>query len=162
MKNFGILICLSLCLTSFFIFEGVVFGNDVDSALQALKDPSSQINRHAAYELGESKDVRAVPALIECLDHEDIHLRRIAARALGKIGSPEAVMPLVEVLCRSNQPQQVQIAAISALGCIGDPRAGRTLEHMAEHEDGILQKQAAKNLARLKNEIQVSKLVTAN
>jgi HEAT repeat protein len=46
--------------------------------------------------LGEIKDARAVPYLVEALDDKDDFVRFFAAEALGKIGDPSAVEPLME------------------------------------------------------------------
>ena len=152
-----------LLLVSFFSAQGnLAIANEKHRNGMNQKDASLQIRRHAAYKLGEVRDLSAVPTLVAYLQDDDMHLRRIAARALGKIGSPEAVMPLIEVLCRPDQHRQVQLAAICSLGRIGDPRASRTLEHMAEHEAGAIRQRAAENYCRLHHAIKVSRLVTMN
>ena len=64
--------------------------------------------------LGEIRDHRAYPALIELLRTGALYERRSAARALGRIGDETAVPALLKVLDED---------AVSALGWIGDPRA---------------------------------------
>ncbi|HNW35786.1 MAG TPA: HEAT repeat domain-containing protein, partial [Candidatus Ozemobacteraceae bacterium] len=57
--------------------------------------------------------------LIGFLHHQDAHIREEAARALGSIGDPEAVVPLVDALSR--QPRDESLSG--ALAEIGDPSA---------------------------------------
>ena len=158
MKPIKIMICLWVGVTLIFSLGGVVLGNDgLAITPQDLKELSVQARRLTVYELGEQKDPRAIPVLISSLEDNDAHVRRIAARALGKSGSPEGVLPLLDLLCQADQPFHVQSTAVWALGRIGDPRAGRVLEHMAEHERGILRQQARESLARLKVQIRMGK-----
>jgi HEAT repeat protein len=66
-----------------------------------LKDESWSIRQHAAWMLGEIRDVRAVEALVMCLDDPDFHVCSSAKDALVKIGKP-AVDPLVACLKAGN------------------------------------------------------------
>ncbi len=64
---------------------------------------------------------RAVPELIELLEHPDWRTRQIAAGALGLLKARNAVQPLINAL---NDPDDlVRQAAAGALGEIGDPAA---------------------------------------
>lgn len=67
------------------------------------------------------------------LGDEDELIRLDAARALGKIGSPEAVAPLTERL-KDGDPYVRSFAAL-ALGMIGAPEAvGPLLETLGDEE----------------------------
>lgn len=85
---------------------------------------------YAAWWLGRFrvKDPRAIQALIMALeDSQDrapdggYPLRRNAARALGKLGDPQAVEPLIQ--CLSFPDYYVREAAAQALEMLLDPRA---------------------------------------
>jgi HEAT repeat protein len=52
--------------------------------------------------------------------------------ALGKIGSPEAVPRLIELL--TSPEEGFRRTAATALGAIGDPRAVPALEEAAQHD----------------------------
>ena len=78
----------------------------------------------------DSGDSRHVPELIAALEDENGNVRRLAASALGKIGDPRAVEPLLTLLASESKPQ-VRQYAIKALGKIGDPKARAALERIA-------------------------------
>jgi len=120
-----------------------------EPVLVVLRQGDPCVRGFAAYALGEVKCHQAVDDLIVLLKSDNMHLRHIAAGALGKIGDAKAVMPLIEVLCRENEAVVVQSAAASALGRLGDPRAGRILHYLAYTEDGMLKRKAYTALTRL-------------
>ena len=62
--------------------------------LGALNDDSWEVQSHAVWVLKELGDDRAVPALINLLNHE----RSDAAEALGKLGDKSAVPHLIKIL----------------------------------------------------------------
>jgi len=82
--------------------------------------------------LGESGSPEAVPELVEALRHSDGNVRRLAASALGKIGDPQAVEPLLALLAAETKPQ-VRQYAIKALGRLRDLRATTMLEQIASN-----------------------------
>jgi hypothetical protein len=75
--------------------------------------------------LGLCRASVAVPMLIATLNHSEAELRVNAARALGLIGSAQALAALGERL--ADPAWQVRAAAAQALGLIGDARAVPTL-----------------------------------
>jgi len=62
------------------------------------------------------------PDLIRLLDDSEARVRRRAAIAVGRVGLPEGVPPLVRLLQTDPDPEVRQMAAF-ALGLIGDPSA---------------------------------------
>jgi epoxyqueuosine reductase len=74
--------------------------------------------RNVAIALGNSGDPRAVPALVEALDHPEPLVRGHAAWALSRLGRPAAVTPLRGRLVREEQEEvREEIrGAISELG----------------------------------------------
>jgi HEAT repeat protein len=69
----------------------------VPALSQALKDEDWEVRENAAEALGNIKDRRAVPALIEALNDEHSGARYLAERALVLIGKP-AVPALKEAM----------------------------------------------------------------
>jgi HEAT repeat protein len=65
----------------------------------------------------------AVPLLVDCLGDGDWLVRRQAAEALGPIGDPVAVEPLIEVVADRDGEWGVRTAAARSLGLLGDARA---------------------------------------
>lgn len=84
--------------------------------------------------LGERGSPDDVSELIAALEHSSGNVRRLAASALGKIGDPRAVEPLLTLLADEMKPQ-VRQYIIKALGKIGDPRARPILERIAASPD---------------------------
>ncbi len=76
----------------------------------------------AADLLGRARDVTAVHALIGLLTDPDDEVRAVAARALGRIGSPRAVGPLLAGLGRHHRALPVTVVA-QALLHVGAPGA---------------------------------------
>src|SRR5207302_1084566 len=72
--------------------------------------------------LGSIGSKQAVPRLLELLSTRDEALASEAILALGRIGDPAAVQPVLEKL-RSTQNLAVQKCAVEALGRMGDDTA---------------------------------------
>ena len=121
---------------------------DLTTILALLGHKNHRVASAAAYALGETRNSKAVPALIAALNSDRAHMRRIAAHALGKIGDPRAVLPLIEVLGDKAQPLAVQTSVVMSLGKIGDPKAEWILNELNHSARKWLQQAA--NLALLK------------
>jgi len=83
------------------------------STPQELKSSNKEARRRAVEKLGESKDPRAVEALIAALKDEDTYVSWKAAKALGEIGDGRAIEPLVAMLMEG--PAERREAAVRAL-----------------------------------------------
>ncbi len=88
--------------------------------LQQLRSLEWKVRSQAAEKLGESKDPRAVEALVKALKDKDRNVREAAAGSLGRIGDASAVDALLEAL--KDYDQCVRRAAADALGMIRDER----------------------------------------
>jgi hypothetical protein len=100
-------------------------------AVSVGNDRASQV--HA---WGESGSLEHVPELVAALTDSDGNVRRLAASALGKLRTSDAVEPLCVLLDHEPGPQ-VRQYAIKALRAIGDQRARATLERIAASADEI-------------------------
>lgn len=98
--------------------EGLPIENPFDYVAHDLAGMTARELAHAIWQLGGRADPAAVPFIIPCLQHTDGNVRRMAASALGKIGSVAAVPALIDAL-QDAKPQVRQYAA-KALGVIGD------------------------------------------
>ncbi len=105
--------------------------------LQQKEDTS--LRYYAAWWLGRFRirDAEAIEALLEALQDESHRaadggypLRRNAAKALGKLGNPIAVLPLIESL--SSGDYYVRESAAQSLEMLRDPRAIRPLLQLLE------------------------------
>lgn len=85
---------------------------------RALADKDSSVRLSAVQGLAALGEA-ALPLLIDALDHEDRHVRREAAGALGELGA--TAEPAVPALIRAIEDDDRKLAAraIRALGCIG-------------------------------------------
>jgi len=92
---------------------------------------------------------RDVDGLVRALAPEnDYDVREAAADALGEIGDPRAVEPLIAAL--GDPDGDVREAAAEALGTIGDPRAVGPLTAALKDPSGGVRQEAEKALARLR------------
>ena len=92
--------------------------------LVAADDPVAAVRRavQAAFDqLSGSAEIRAGSSLIEALEHELIHVRQLAAEAIGIYGGSSAVPALIEAL--HDTDVGVRVSAVEALGLLGDSRS---------------------------------------
>jgi HEAT repeat protein len=94
----------------------------VDALLGIITNPDPDVRKFAIDILGDIKDTRATPALIERLHDGDENVRVASAEALGKLRDPSAVDALLVCLTKYDQGW-LDYAAAEALGKIGDERA---------------------------------------
>ncbi|MCF6745006.1 HEAT repeat domain-containing protein [Blastococcus sp. KM273128] len=127
------------------------------AALPALRDALTASRGNArelvAELLGVHGDASATAALEGLLRDaaEDLPVRRAAATALGRIGSPTSTEPLVAAL--TNSPDhRLQRAAAEALGRVGDPVATVPLLAGLAAPDVAVRSVCADALARLGGE----------
>ncbi len=127
-------------------------GNRAFSILEELlQDPQFEVRGAAIEALGVPKNDEAVAPLLKLIGSENNPtLLEKTSYALGVIGSEKAVPGLLEVLSSSNE--NVQWAAISSLGKIGDPRATEYIRPLLSPDHSLyLRKIAITTLGRLKD-----------
>jgi len=78
--------------------------------------------------LGEIKDKRAVPVIIDAANENRMTMKYSAARALGNIGDKRAAPVLIKLL--NDKEWQVRLYATEALGKIGDISGARPLANL--------------------------------
>ncbi|HET6440629.1 MAG TPA: HEAT repeat domain-containing protein [Anaeromyxobacter sp.] len=101
--------------------------------LEVLKQ-APKARAEAAVVLGEIGDATAIPAMVGAIDpatrdRDAFEANRRLATALGAMRAREAV-PVLEKLCASGDGYS-QVAAVDALGLLGDPAAVDTLAGIA-------------------------------
>lgn len=65
--------------------------------------------------MGQIGDERAVNILIKALKDEDIYVKMAAIEALGKIGDPKAIIPLLELKDSDYEVNKKIMDAVSKL-----------------------------------------------
>ena len=98
-----------------------------------------------------------VESLIQALNDKDRDVRMKAAQALGNIGDPRAVEPLIQALGYDDfgdwdereKDNDFQIKAVEALGKIGDARAIKPLMEAIKLEDWEVRGEISKTFAKI-------------
>ena len=105
-----------------------------DILWRALSHPSLEVRRHIAEVLGDIRDPRNTPSLLERLNDpaESTNVRHAAAQSLGKLGD-QAVTPAL-VAAAEQGDFWVRYAAVEALGRIGDPAAVESLLRLMQDD----------------------------
>ena len=108
--------------------------------LQTMNDPSPDVRLTAAHAIADSRNPRAVPWLIEALDHEqEPEVQAAIYSALGRAPTEDGVARLVRaaeaggLLVR--RPAALRLRAIEALSEAGTPSARRALEDLLQDRD---------------------------
>ena len=111
----------------------------------------SKTRQRCAATLGQIGDERAVGVLIKLLNEIDVSVRKVAVWALGEIGSPEVVTPLLNLVERETDTR-ILANAIASLGQLGDlnvlPILLRFTEDTGENSLASTAYAAIKTLAR--------------
>lgn len=124
--------------------------------------PCPQVRAASIYALGEVRDAGAVPLLVGHLNDEDKVVRRISARALGKIGDPAAAEPLIAALQNRQESLAVRCVAARALGMLSDLEAARALLRATKTETGALQASAENALHNMKGFLELKAMMALN
>lgn len=74
----------------------------LQTLIHDLKSKNPEVQKRAAWALGDKEDEKAVPALIEALKDKDPEVRGMAAWALGEIKDSRALSPLIAALPDGN------------------------------------------------------------
>ncbi|MCU0727647.1 MAG: HEAT repeat domain-containing protein [Planctomycetes bacterium] len=117
----------------------------------ALDDKLPRARELAAAALGETDATAAVRPLVKALRDANDRVRLTAAASLGRLKAAEAVDDLLKLL-HEKEAWPVRGAAIEALGEIGERRAVGPLVQWIGKEEGRLQLDCAKALAKLTGE----------
>jgi HEAT repeat protein len=128
-----------------------------DSLDNLLRDEEALVRFHAAFALyGISAEKSgALNPLIECLKDKDQQARMWAARALGEIGSAEAIGPLINAA--KDKDENVRHSALGAL-CAASPKGKLT-----EKEDwGLFPDIYESDLSKLDEKALIELLVESN
>ena len=131
-----------------------------ESVVHMLGDPRWFVVRNVAELMGEHRIAEAVPGLEQCLEHADGRVRRAAAVAMVKIGTPATVEPLRRLL-KSGDPELRPFVA-ATIGGPGSRALAMPLVALAEEEeDPALLKEYYLALGRIGTPDAVTGLVRA-
>lgn len=106
----------------------------LEPAIQALNHESRFVRLAATHALEQTRDARAVEALIRVLrDDEDWYVRMSAAHTLGEIRDERAIESFIQALLE-DEDSSVRGKAAMVLGKIGDERAVEALTQALKKE----------------------------
>ena len=106
----------------------------VPTLLAAVADPEPLIAATAIEVLGLDRVVAAGRPLVGVLTDGSGEVRIRAARALGRIGTPTAVRPLLAAV-EPGQPTSLRVVALGALAALGDPDVVAPLARLLAEDD---------------------------
>lgn len=109
-----------------------------------LASDDTDVVMFALQVLSRIGDPAATPAIVPLVHHADLNVAQSAVEALGQLRSAESVPALLELL---RGELWLQLAAIDALGAIGDPRAVAPLVDLVP--DSVVAEPAIQALRRL-------------
>jgi hypothetical protein len=136
-----------------------------DYLIQALKDEKIEVRFLACQLLGEIKDKKAIPALIELLDNKKTKvlssIASCAAESLGLLQAKEAIPKLIESL--DSQDAELKYSAIKSLGYLNATEAIEKVKKLlsdtsSTYYDGLIRAQAAKTIQLLGPEKAIEEL----
>jgi len=97
--------------------------------------------RRVVQALGQIGDPRAAQTLLKAVSDQDYHVRQNAVLALGWLGEKAAAGLLLKLVKEGDREdpyeRELMLAAVSALGHIGDERARPALRHWADTADDL-------------------------
>jgi HEAT repeat protein len=117
----------------------------IPALVHALDDEDTNIRASAVEHLGRLKAVEALDRMVYFMRTEDQWLAFSSAAALGEMGDPRAVKPLI----RAAADPYLREAAIDALRLIADDEAWDTLSEALSDKSAIIRETAVKGLARI-------------
>jgi HEAT repeat protein len=91
------------------------------SLIHLLQDDRWYVVRNAASLIGELRAVEADRRLIELMSHRESRVRQAVAVALGKVGTPRALLSLLQ--CLNDESPDVRLQAVWAIAASRNPRA---------------------------------------
>lgn len=139
--------------------NALLMSNDVSGLIDALKSHDFTVRREAAVALERIADERSADALMDALRYEEWQkdypilagVRAAAARALGKIGNPSAVKPLLRAL--EDPDDEVKIGAMRSLSEFPSEESLRAIEKFVDHPSEDIRRNSIESIAGLDPEL---------
>jgi HEAT repeat protein len=101
----------------------------VRDEIHALRHRAAWRRMAAAYRLGDTFSRAATKPLLGALDDTDREVRAVAARSVGRLGSPEAVEPLLASLVDRRIPEAIARWSLLQIGEAALPPLRRLVAH---------------------------------
>ncbi len=140
-------------------------GLAADGTAARQEQISAKLAAHVRVEENANVRVRVMRAIANCrtpvamsvlqagMSDEDLDVQLAACEALGRIGGPQAVGLLGQVVADRDADFDLRLAATKSLGKLNSPQAVYALgSALQEKEDPALQLRAARSLAKISGE----------
>ena len=122
-------------------YESSIYNSITKPLLRKLKSPEPVTVQETAIKLMELGDEKTVDGLIETLFESMPETRKVVMEALGVIGDPRAIPPMVKIIEHSRDPRD-NIIALWTLSKFDDDRARKMIEKIARENNGKLSERA--------------------
>jgi HEAT repeat protein len=109
--------------------------------------------REAIIALGYERDPEVFRTLLNCLEDPSVRIRHAAVISLGRHGNPAAVSELSKPKIFRSPASDVRMAAVTAIGLLGDFRVIEKLADAVDDEEWVVRNQAVSELKRKIDEI---------
>jgi HEAT repeat protein len=119
-----------------------------EALIEGLEHPRKEMRIQIGLLLAEYKEPKAIPILIDTLHNQGDDIRNKAIAALVKVGFP-AVLDLCKVL--NDNDRKARLAAVKALGEIGDITTAQDLLKMLHDMDEDVQVNAVEAIGKIKD-----------
>lgn len=116
--------------------------------VEFLRSDETALRIYAAQVLGEQRDARAIPHLLDALNDADANVRYHAIEALGKLRAAQAIEPLLALAL--SEDFFLAFPALDALARIGDPQIAPRIVPLLQND--LLRAPAADLLGKLGDE----------
>lgn len=124
---------------------GAAAGPDL---VDAVGDPRPEVAATAVEVLGHLRHIPAGAVLVDALHGGDDEVRVRAARALGRIGTPASIGPLLDA-AQPGRPLALRVVALGSLRRLGDPAVAARLAELLADADPRVAAAAGRTLAEL-------------
>jgi HEAT repeat protein len=104
--------------------------------------------REAIIALGYEHDPEVFRTLLNCLEDPSVRIRHAAVISLGRHGNPGAVSELAKPKVFRSPSPDVRMAAVTAIGQLGDFRVIEKLAGAVDDEEWVVRNQAVSELKR--------------
>lgn len=127
--------------------------------IDALGDDEFEVQKAAAYSLGDIGSKEAIPFIVAFLQAENPALHSVAVHALGRYNDPDATAALIDAL--DDESRHVRLVIVHFLSETGDPQAVDPFISLLGDERHEIRQSAANGLGKLGDQKAVGPLLKA-
>lgn len=130
----------------------------MDELIEQLRAGDPEVRQMAAFNLGQTRDKKAIPHLVSVLDDSDLYARVYAIQALRDIPDKSSTLPLCNALKSSLDQPLIVSNVCRALGQIKDSESISTLLELLKNSDPFTRYDAAYALGEIGDPVAITAL----